>query len=366
VSELLDVAQRYLPDGIDARERLVLAHPLQPFSPQAFGAGDARRFSYRASWRQPLAGGMLQPAPPFAAGSLSWEAPEGDRSLSLRELQAFLRNPAKAFLRGRLDLSLPWRDDEREPDREPQGEDGLQRYNLVNALVDEALDDKALEARGLLPLGYEGANAAKDARERADRLREAIAAFVGDTPSSSIGEPVALPGWTLDVRLAGVHDGRRVVALAGSAKGKHRLRVWVEHLALAALLGERALTRRIWLEGKGSELKLREEDLPRLAQDVAVARLAELAMLWEKGHSRPLPFSPDAAFAWFDAQGKKEAGVGWNDAVAAFEGFEKHGDRYDPWFRLAFRPSGMLVAPGHPFAREFMTLAYQVFRGSNA
>src|SRR3546814_11580089 len=38
VSELLDVAQRYLPPGQDAQRRLVLSHPLQPFSPQAFGA----------------------------------------------------------------------------------------------------------------------------------------------------------------------------------------------------------------------------------------------------------------------------------------------------------------------------------------
>src|SRR3546814_2999044 len=38
VSELLDVAQRYLPPGQDAQRRLVLSHPLQPVSPQAFGA----------------------------------------------------------------------------------------------------------------------------------------------------------------------------------------------------------------------------------------------------------------------------------------------------------------------------------------
>src|SRR3546814_2474991 len=38
VSELLDVAQRYLPPAQDAQRRLVLSHPLQPFSPQAFGA----------------------------------------------------------------------------------------------------------------------------------------------------------------------------------------------------------------------------------------------------------------------------------------------------------------------------------------
>ena len=58
VSELLAVAAAQHVDAADAAKRLVLRHPLQPFSPQAFGEGeDPRRFSYRADWH-PAAGSM--------------------------------------------------------------------------------------------------------------------------------------------------------------------------------------------------------------------------------------------------------------------------------------------------------------------
>ncbi|MCA1715276.1 MAG: exodeoxyribonuclease V subunit gamma, partial [Gammaproteobacteria bacterium] len=48
VSELLDVAAGYHAGRDVARKALVVQHPLQPFAPAAFGAGDEpRRFSYR-------------------------------------------------------------------------------------------------------------------------------------------------------------------------------------------------------------------------------------------------------------------------------------------------------------------------------
>src|SRR5690606_2659679 len=256
VSELLDVAQRYLPPGKDARHRRVLWDRLRPFLPQAFGepmpgeqaSGAARRrFSYRAQWWQPARGGALQPATPFAAAALAVRA-DGEPVLTLPELQSFLRNPARGFLRGRLDMALPYRDDARGDDREPQGDNALLRYQVVSALVEREQDDAALRARALLPPGHEGIGFAADARTRAALLREAVADWRGDVPPVRIERAIALPGLLLDARIADVHEGRRAVALAGSMKGKHRLRGLLEHLALAAELGEDARTRLFWLE----------------------------------------------------------------------------------------------------------------------
>src|SRR5690606_19759174 len=194
VSELLDVAQRYLPPGQDARQRLVLSHPLQPFSPQAFGApmpgeqaSDAapRRFSYRAQWWQPVrGGGALQPATPFSAAALAARDDDEADALTLQELQSFLRNPARGFLRGRLDMALPYRDDARGEDREPQGDNALLRHQVVTALIECEHDDAALRARGLLPPGHEGIGFAADARTRAALLREAVADWRGDAPAT--------------------------------------------------------------------------------------------------------------------------------------------------------------------------------------
>jgi exodeoxyribonuclease V gamma subunit len=367
VSELLDVAQRCLPAGVDARERLVLAHPLQPFSAQAFGAGDPRRFSYRAAWRQPSTQRALRAPAVFAAAPLPPPSVQGDRSLSLAELQAFLRNPPRAFLRGRLELALPWRDDARDADREPQGDDALQRHMLVTALVAETLDDAELRARGLLPPGHEGTGAAAHARMRATLLREAIAQWRGDAPGERIEASLALPRVAFDIRLPEVHDGRRAVALAGSMKGKHWLRAQVEHLALAAVLGERARTRLLWLEeNREGELELQQQDMPATAREAATARLAGLVAMFDDGMTRPLPFAPDAAYAYSSALKEKGDAEAWKAAVAAFSGYQGYGDGHDPWFRLAFRGGDMLAARDDALGSEFVTLAQRVFDGGAA
>ena len=377
VSELLDVAQRYLPPGQDARQRLVLSHPLQPFSPQAFGASmpgeqasDAapRRFSYRAQWWQPARGGALQPATPFAAAALAARDDGDADALTLQELQSFLRNPARGFLRGRLDMTLPYRDDARGEDREPQGDNALLRHQVVTALIECEHNDAALRARGLLPPGHEGIGFAADARTRATLLREAVADWRGDAPATRIEHAIALPGLLLDARIADVHEGRRAVALAGSLKGKHWLRGLLEHLALAAVLGEDAHTRLFWLESaRDATLGLATDDMPSLAPEAATARLADLAALWREGQTRPLPFAPDAAFAWLKKLDKdKDEGAAWKAACDVFEDRNGFGDGHDAWFRLAFRPHGMLAARDDANGREFVTLARRVFEGGEA
>jgi exodeoxyribonuclease V gamma subunit len=376
VSELLDVAQRYLPAGMDARERLVLSHPLQPFSPQAFGTlapGEtvARRFSYRASWRQPSAQRVLRAPPPFVAAplpALPSTNGESPATLALGELQAFLRNPPRGFLRGRLDLALPYRDDAREHDSEPQGDNALLRHTLVTALVQDARDDAALRARGLLPPGHEGGAFAAEARGRAAMLRDAIQAWRGDAPGERIAHAIALPGLVLDARVPDVHGGLRAVALAGGLKGKHWLRALVEHLALAAALGETARTRVFWLEkNRDGALEPREREMPALHAAAATARLADLADLWREGQSRPLPFAADAAFSWCETfREKNDEDAAWKAALATFDDRNGFGAGHDAWFRLAFRPLGMLAARDSAHGTDFARLAWRVFEGGGA
>ena len=69
VSELLAAAAAYHVDPQAAARDLVLQHTLQPFSPAAFGAGDARFFSYRRQWH-PAAGGLSGARAPLPPPSL--------------------------------------------------------------------------------------------------------------------------------------------------------------------------------------------------------------------------------------------------------------------------------------------------------
>ncbi|CAN5614493.1 exodeoxyribonuclease V subunit gamma [soil metagenome] len=376
VSQLLDTAQHYLPDGAtgDARSRLVIEHPLQPFSPLAFGQGDSRRFSYRREWRQPRDAGRRSLSP-FVVSALGATKDHGDAGrppLDLAALQHFLRNPARAFLRHRLGLQLP-RMDAGDPDREPLGDNKLLQHQRMTLLLEGDRDATALHARGLLPPGREGVERAEDARARAAPLRDALQAWLGgdDGEGMRIEGELALAGAPVQVRVGGVHrvgdELRHARALAGGLKGKHWLPALLDHLGLAALHGT-AARGCVLFHGKQKEegdLGVESRELPVLDAATAQAWLQALVELWEQGQRRPLPFAPDAAWAWREAIDLKPDArdAAWNGMQAVFEDRNGFGDGFDPWIQLAFRPEGMLPHPGHARAMEFLELAREVFCG---
>src|SRR5690606_19442982 len=176
VSELIDaaVAQHAPGAADDVAEGLVVRHPLQPFSPQAFGPADEpRRFSYHARWQQAAAGAADRrvPLPPWFAGeplSPDEAAPE----LPIAALRRFLLHPAEALLErmGVRIAGIAEHADDLEPLSAPAG--GLDRNALQHALFDELLrgrDEAAihasLRARGLLPSGAAGRRVLADQRE---------------------------------------------------------------------------------------------------------------------------------------------------------------------------------------------------------
>lgn len=170
IGELLDAIERMR--GSAYRERMVVEHPLQPFSARAFGAGDdggrePRRFSYRDEWRLPEA--QAQDEPAFAdvdalerddadvddtdvdgirvdnAGAGETQSPDRD------ELQRFFANPAKTWLRDRLGLRLP-EIAAVQPDREPLGESALGRYQAVEALLARETGEAAADSEQSDPM----------------------------------------------------------------------------------------------------------------------------------------------------------------------------------------------------------------------
>ena len=370
VAELLDVAQRYLPaatDGsdqarrlADARQRLVIEHPLQPFSAQAFGVGDARRFSYRDEWRQPPRSETLAQAAPFFARTLP--ALEPVKSVTLDTLQYFFRNPAQGFLRDRLGLQLPRGEAGDGQDREPLGDNALVRHQLVSLLLDGDRDDAVLRARGLLPPGRDGASMAQAARMIATPVRDAAKAWLGEGEAQALESRLSLQEIEIPLRLSGIHGGRRALMLAGGLKGKYWLRALIEHLAFAAVQGEVAQTAVFFTEkSRDGATEACNRALPTLSAPEARAWLGDLLALWREGQTRPLPFAPDAAWRYVETlEEKDDPDAAWNAAVAAFDDHQGYGDANDAWMRLAFRPHGLLSAAP---AAEFRGLAERVFRG---
>ncbi len=153
--------------GDAAVQERTTSHPLQAFSRQYF-EGDARWFTYAREWRAVHDAAEPVEISPTAAHAQA-TAP---RSATLAQLGAFLRHPARAFLRERLAVVLE-APEEAAADDESFLLAGLDKYQLA----DEAL--ATLDAR----------TAAGEVAPLPDMLAEALAAQrrAGRLPMAGLG-----------------------------------------------------------------------------------------------------------------------------------------------------------------------------------
>lgn len=401
VVELLDVIEAM--QGPEGRARCMVAHPLQPFSPRAFGRGDGhagldpRRRSYRHEWWIPLADART-PEPAFAAPLALPVPPPPDRAEALAD---FLLHPPRAWLRDRLGIALPGRDGDGVSDREPLGQDGLARWSVVETAVAwEAhapglLDDparlvEALRAHAMLPPGHDGDAMAEGAVKVARLLVEARDATRAGVPARRIACHGAAAPHGLAFAFDDVHGSTRVIAKAGRMKGKRRVRAAFEHLLLASVLGEEATTVLIVEatppakgkkgatdddaadeaanDGADAPVELAELRYAGVSRERALDALAALLALWHAGQRAPLPLMPDAAAEYVDvlrAPTKRPVASpelrAWKAAKARFAPRHDGGDEHDPWVQLAFRPHGLFAAFDHPVCVEFRAQAIALF-----
>lgn len=409
-------------DGAAAGRALVSAltvvHPLQPFSRVYFAPSDAQTplFTYAREWRDGVlaaqrgaeaarrqvhdaAGGAKGRAGAVPAGVSADAAAhlppfERDGALTLSELGGFLKDPARAFLRGRLGVYFEQPDPLGE-DHEPFALDALQQWQLQDELIraqrdalargrprEAALAD-ALERigrRGELAAGpfaepWRAALAepmddlfARYARALADWPRadddEDVAVCIGAdgawmpvTDAADGGRAVTADAITVVDRIAELRrnaDGARArVALDSSRLVKERryrrdklVGHWVLHLA--GHLAGVPLTSVI--VGKAGTVTL-----PPLAVEAARAHFADLVAAWHAGLQRPLPWAARSAFAWLEKGGTPQAGCDGDAARAArsaYEGgFKTRGERDDSPYLLRAWPDFDALWAGGEFAQ---------------
>jgi exodeoxyribonuclease V gamma subunit len=300
---------------------LTVEHRLQPFHPKYFDGSDPRLFSYANEWR----GSLAAPAPASgpAAPIAAWS---GARTLNLKQLGDFLKNPARAFFHQRLLVHF----NEVDPvarDEEPFGLDGLENWQLQAELIatqKAALDagtarEPALQVqleriarRGELP---HGAFAALLVEQLAEPMQDLFDAYV----QQRAAWPQVLPDEAIDV-----HDGalrlqdwltqlrgnaqagrcRLVLESTGMVSGKSAFRLdkllphWVAHLA-GHVAGAPFTT--IILSKAGHAV------LPPLSGEAVTAAWASLRAAWDEGMARPLPFAAAPAMAWLNAFAPKKS-----------------------------------------------------------
>jgi exodeoxyribonuclease V gamma subunit len=365
VSELRTHAAAYHGDPAKAAQALVLRHPLQPFAPAAFGADDERLFSYRAHWH-PAAGrlaGTRERLPPwFDAAQALPPADAVETELPLDALRRFLLAPAEQFLRQRLGLRLPERD-EADEDIEPlqAPSRGLERHALQRAVFDALLAGQdiaamqpALRARGLLPSGPLGLRALDQLVREVSPHAQAFAEWRGTAQAETLPVDVEIDGLRLHGRLAEVMPQGIVRLQFGKPSGRTAIRNGLDWLLATAAGIDTPFVEIRDDEERGVEARPREP----ISRDAAIEALRALLALRREGLQRPLPFAPYSGWALF--QKRENVTSGLKGALEQWRGHDRGWAEGDSdALRLALRGRD-------PFAdgaslREFARIAGLVF-----
>jgi exodeoxyribonuclease V gamma subunit len=363
VSELLAATAAYhaLPNAAG----LVLRHALQPFSPAASGAGDARHFSYDARWHPAagqLSGTRTLLGPWMHVGAPLPPPAEAETELALEALRRFLLSPAEQFLRQRMGLRLPEVEkagEDIEPLRAPGG--GLERNRLQHAVFDALLAGvrrdamlERLRAQALLPSGALGARALADMLDEVAPYAEHFARWRGDATS---GEPLALEapidGLRLHGRLGGIWPMGIARVRFGEPNGHSVIRNGRDWL-LASADGQTLPMFEFHDDGDGNFGPHERSSIdPAQAKDA----LRKLIGLRAAGLREPLAFAPRSGWKYYAA---KTAERGLEDARKQWQGSDRTwGEGTGVAFELALRARD-------PFAnrvalREFVANTLTVF-----
>jgi exodeoxyribonuclease V gamma subunit len=417
IAELLDVLVPAIAASGDsekdleaARQQLVVAHPLQPFSPQAFTANDERVRSFDAELAEALrealvarnrhagpdpasrpvdaktwipgqarddnSGGASSPSasnPPRHAGpdpasiddeeTVPEEAtcffttplPEPGaewRTVPIARLVEFFRNPSQFILRRRLNLDLGW-DEEPLADDEPFLPDVPSRSQLAHRLLPVLLEGADLDtARRLAAAGTElpaGAiGTAEMERELANLNR-----FAQAVRRASAGH--VLPPHQASIELS--IDGEPWTVEGAFAElrptGAVRSRYDDERArdVLTAWIHHLALCAAPHPEGEPVTRNVARNGMRTYAAmdaGEAKAHLTELVALYRQGLRAPLAFYPKSAWALVQ-NGDSKARQAW------FGSPDFGGERDQPAYQLALR------GIDDPLGGDFERLATTVF-----
>ncbi|HCK76409.1 MAG TPA: exodeoxyribonuclease V subunit gamma [Gammaproteobacteria bacterium] len=345
ISELLEEIDALTRDP-NRSEKLTVRHPLQPFSERYFD-GSAGLFSY-AEEMVPPETVFTQDTPPLFEVALDLPEP-GD--LPLDRLVDFLANPARALLKGRLNITLePGVDllSIREPMAlDPRGRRALERDALDAKLSEEELVLFIERARlgGALPSGTPGVLAAQQAWTQATPVITHLAPLLDKEPGQTVAVETSLEGWRLNGVLENVGPNGQVLWSVDALSPWVMLRAWCAHLLLncdpAAPSHQTHL-----VDAAGVILFSPQED--------AVAKLGRLVEVFREGLCRPVPFFPRSAWAYMSAAKTPLANA--YRTWAGSEHASAPGESADPFFALAFRDRLDTALDS-----EFESLALQIF-----
>lgn len=355
VSELLEYADRYygVEGGKSISGEIVKTHRIQPYNPVYFTPGSGF-YTYHGDRIDGARSFALAEKRGYSFFENKLPVPDGDeKNLTINGLASFLYNPSKWLLNRRLGINLSMRDEEY-TEQEPFRLGSLETYSLGMEIMQRILNgteqqqayDLARSA-GILPHGVPGRVAFDGIYRQVKNFCDGFSGLLS-AERGRIYADIDLGGYTVAGPVDNIYGGKAVFFRYASAKGSDYLTAWVTHLALCAsgsFNGETVLAARDGVTGWGFIGNSREI-------------LRELAGIYEKGMTGPLPVFPSASFKYAEAfysGGNGEPAVrAFRAAEDAYENFRGGGDITDPYISKVF-------GAGDPLSAGFERLALQVY-----
>ena len=363
VAQLCDhINQRWHADQGEPVDALTVAHPLQPFSARYFfhteqnAANDIQLneslHTYANEWRALHDGQATrvsndQPLPPL----------DSDEPITCAALGRFLKQPVAHFFEQRLKARLKQQRQVLD-DSEPFAFDGLQRFQLQDQLLSEALRAgpehaggamteamNRLAGSGDLPLAPFDEGSRDSLLMPLSQPLEQYFALLADSgapqPQQEIrlsAGPLQLEDWLTDLR-GSAANAQRLVLHTGKLKERFDklTRDWTLHLAACAA-GHPLNTH---IQGQDGRITL-----PHLNRSDAQHCLDQLGHAWQQALCEPLPIACATAFAWLKGEEKDN---GDNEARKVFEsGFMHTGEQdKEPAIARAWADFDSMLAARH-------------------
>jgi exodeoxyribonuclease V gamma subunit len=357
VSELMDsISQGFtLPDdGPPILEHLCFRHRLQAFSPSYFSDG-SKLFSYSGENLAALKArrnSTWKPRP-FVVTSIGDPPPEL-RTIDLRDLRRFFRNPTKFFLRRRLGVVLEPHDSMLE-EREPFSLEALDGYALKQELVSRRLAGAELSksyasvrGQGILPAGRVGDFLFRRVVSEVEVFTESLRPLLTDSRLPALDVDFDLAGFRLIGRIDDIWPNSLVRFRCATAKAKDHLDLWIDHLLVQCEGPQGYPQQSILVAQDGAWTFLPVDDPLKILEQL-------LKMYWS-GLSKPLRFFPQSSCEY--ARRSKE-GKNPQEAMTAttkvWTGTEwSRGECNDEYYELAFRQV-------KPLDETFANIAMDIF-----
>lgn len=324
LAELLDTLD--ITTTAMVRDRIVVAHPLQPFDIRNVIPGELVprvpfSFDPTVARAARAASGERGERPAFIAGPLPPPTPD---DVGLADLASFLKDPVKGFFRA-LEFTLPY-DVDGVQDAMPVDINGLDEWTVGDRMLGDILrgmgPDDARQAewrRGTLPPGQLGWRKVTEIRDQAATLAlEALRHM--HAPASAYDVDVDLGGGRrLTGTVSPVYGDALVSVTYSRLDGKHLLLSWIPLLALASQYPGRNWSA-VCIGRMRRGTSIRAEGLGPPGDPVEVLR--DLVAIYDAGRREPIPLPIKTSYAWAAAR------HGGDDPLPEARRRWKSGDRH--------------------------------------